>query len=597
MKNLYEELLIIRKAYNHVKAEEIEEVYSKGKDLLDVLYLQWEYAQEIGNNQIKVSLSEIAIESQDKLLRSIQHIANKLEKAERKADLRAIDMYGKQFAKIDELQDDLFAFSGRNNLKMFALYIEKYRNKKVWDKTMQTVESVFHYGNKMINEEDFRMLRVSLQPGIGKSYIGNLIVANMLGNNPSLSILRITFSDDLVQITTSQTKEIINSSAFKRVFRRYENIENVFKRDKIDSFRMCDSEDENNFFAVTRDGQATGKRAKVVIIDDYLKGQSEANSITLQKQLIDRYDSDWSSRADDSMQKTILLGTMWSPYDLLNVLYDRECEDDSLIPSQSFKYTEISKDNKSAFIGIPALDDNEKSTCPRRFSTDYLLKKKKNMDTYLWAAVYMQQPIAPEGLEFTWNLLEQYDTLPSREVLETTYASLDPARKGKNYVSMPIVNKYANCDKYYLVDFLYQKKSMEELYDSIVDKVINNDIKRLVVENNTDTSLKRVLDDKLKEKGHYTCQIEEMYSYQNKEQRIKDNQGGVRNAIVYPRKQNLVSSSDLSKAMESITSYSFDYPNKYDDGIDSIVLLLQHFKKEKAKFYKIGTLERSYYGI
>ncbi|WP_303395137.1 hypothetical protein, partial [Amedibacillus dolichus] len=53
-----------------------------------------------------------------------------------------------------------------------------------------------------------------------------------------------------------------------------------------------------------------------------MKGQIECNNVQLHNQLTQRYYSDWSSRADDDKQKTMLLGTMWADTDLLNVLYD-----------------------------------------------------------------------------------------------------------------------------------------------------------------------------------------------------------------------------------------------------------------------------------
>lgn len=107
---------------------------------------------------------------------------------------------------------------------------------------------------------------------------------------------------------------------------------------------------------------------------------------------------------------------------------------------------------------------------------------------------------------------------------------------------------------FYLVDFLYQKKGMDDLYDPIVDMIIKHQLNQLVVENNTDTSLKTVLEERLHKKGYYGCNIVEKYSTQNKEQRIKDYQSTVRNSIVYPA-QNLFSPiTQMGEAMESITS-------------------------------------------
>ena len=312
--------------------------------------------------------------------------------------------------------------------------------------------------------------------------------------------------------------------------------------------------------------------------------------------MLNRYESTWASRADDDNLKVFLLGTMWADTDLLNVLHDRELEDDVLIPDPLHKWTEVSKTGSSVWIGVPALDENDKSTCPKRYSTEKLRKKRKHMDRFLWMCVYQQDPIAPEGLEFDWAVLDQYDELPNSRI-ECRYASLDPARKGKNYVSMPICYKYESSEKYFLADFLYKKKSMKELYDEIVDKIIIHKLNKLVLENNTDTSLKEVLETRLKNRGYLGCVIIEHYSTINKEKRINDHQGDIRNMIVYPRKGMYPQNTDMGKAMDGVTSYSFNYPNKFDDGIDSIGMFVMEFISVVSKFARAGGVDRRKLGF
>lgn len=344
--------------------------------------------------------------------------------------------------------------------------------------------------------------------------------------------------------------------------------------------------------------QATGKRGKIVVIDDILKGALESTNVELHKSLMDRFDSDWSSRADDDMQKTLLLGTMWSNTDPLNVMYDRACSDSDLIDSKKFKYTEVARNGKSVFIGIPALDEKDESTCPLRYSTEYLLKKKKQMSPYLWQAVYMQDPIAPSGIAFEYGNLKTYEKLPKMNNSVVRYASLDPARRGKNYVTMPIFYRFSDSkEEFYLVDCLYQKKAMNELYDSIVAMIVEHRLSHLVIENNTDTSLKYVLETKLRALRYFGCTIVEKYSVANKEQRIKDNQGYMRNNIIYPKKGLFPTASDISQGMENFVTYSFDYPNKYDDFPDAIALFTMEYIKGTSKPLKAQAVSRRILGI
>lgn len=492
-----------------------------------------------------------------------------------------------------ELRKKFFAMSARRNLKNYALYHEQYKSNKVWAKTMETVECIFHYMDIFDTSPVLNLLRASLMPSMGKSYIANLYVSQCLGNDPNDQLLRITYSDDLCITTTAQTESIINSRAFREIFPRYAKMidKHIFKVSTKYQICMCDSENEYNLFAVTRDGQSTGKRAKKLIIDDLLKDDTESYNKTLHKKMVDRYDSTWTSRAEDDNLKILLLGTMWAPTDLLNVVYDRAIKDDRLIASRRYQYVEETKSGKSVFIGVPALDENDMSTCPKRYSSESLRKKRDNMSHFLWMCVYQQTPIPPDELDFDYSLLKQYEEVPKNT--GTRYAALDPARKGKNYVSMPIFYEVRDIkNQYALVDFLYKKRSMKEMYDLIVDKIIEHRINFMVIENNTDTSLEMVISTKLHEKGYFNCKIIEKYSSENKEQRIKNNQGAVKGNIIYPKKGMYSNNTDIGKAMESATSYSFEYPNKFDDAIDSIVLFIQEFVDKSFEFSEVESFIR-----
>ena len=67
--------------------------------------------------------------------------------------------------------------------------------------------------------------------------------------------------------------------------------------------------------------------------------------------------------------------------------------------------------------------------------------------------------------------------------------------------------------------------------------------------------------------------------------------------IVYPKKGMYPSNSDMGKAMESMTSYSFNYPNKFDDAIDSIALYVMEFIVQTYKFAKLRPFDRRKLGF
>ena len=68
---------------------------------------------------------------------------------------------------------------------------------------------------------------------------------------------------------------------------------------------------------------------------------------------------------------------------------------------------------------------------------------------------------------------------------------------------------------------------------------------------------------------------EEQEAIARLEQRIKDNQGYVKKLIMFPNRKKWKSiGSEFKEAMEQMMSYSFEKPNKHDDSIDSICIMV-----------------------
>lgn len=170
-------------------------------------------------------------------------------------------------------------------------------------------------------------------------------------------------------------------------------------------------------------------------------------------------------------------------------------------------------------------------------------------------------------------------------------ATLDTARKGKDNVSMSIFRNDFN-GSHYLIDAIYKQKPMDDLYNEIIDKIIDNTITTLVIENNIDTSLKTLLEQKLHSKGVYWCVIIEKYNTIKKEERIKNNRGIVQKQIIFPDKSIVKSNTDMGRMMDNITKYSFDKPNKHDDGIDSVCMYASEIILGKGGLSKPKAIQR-----
>ncbi len=500
------------------------------------------------------------------------------------------------------LEDDLYALASFRSLKHFAFYIERGNKKKVWAKTMPIFEQYFYYTNKMILNGDMKMIRASYFPGAGKTYAGNLTCAFWFGYDEEMTILRITYSDDLAKSFTKQIENIMTGEQYKKVFPKFNKTPNeVFKTHNAYEL-WIEGSSNANFYATTRDGQSTGKRAKLLMIDDVTKGAKEAYDTDLQKKIVVMYDNDWSSRADDDDQKEILLGTMWSRFDILNVRQQRDEEDGELIEDEMFKYTKLNLEGTSAYIGVPLLDyDTDETTCPLRYSTAYGRKKReKSVDKSLFEAVYQQRPQEPEDLIFAYRKLNTYNdkTFP-KEILQGDYecrAFIDPNRTGFDYFVcafykrhlIPQQNASDKYSKWYFVDVICRKKTYKMVKEDLLEKIKKNNVSKLGIEINTSNELPELIEEDLLNLGYTDFEMQEEFSTEKKEKKIADAQQEVIDEIVYPAKGLFADNSEMGIAMTMLTTYSIDKKNEHDDFPDcNVMFIKKNILEENQNEYEI----------
>ena len=504
--------------------------------------------------------------------------------------------------KYYELWEKSYAFAGRRSLEHFIDYIEMEKSNKVLASRRAVLKPFIFYLNKIAFSEKLKYIIASYPPSTGKSFSLNYFTAWLFGLNINNSVLRLSYSEELVLGFSRSIQDIIRNPRFSDVFPQFKIYgTKPFAKEKESDWKIKNADTLTSHMSRTRDGAVTGIRAnKAIIFDDMTKGATEATNSTLHAQLYDRWKTEWYNRRDGDTTKFIFAGTMWSPEDILNrVTQDRESLSE-VIESKHFKYVWETKDGSTVFIRIPLLDENDETTCEDVMSTQEARELRDTTDEFLFSCVYQQEPIAPTGLNFADELLNHYDKLPvNQDGKDACYnyclAVLDTTRRGKDNVSMPIFK--TDGVQYYLVDVIFKQKAMTDLYEEIVSKIEQWNIIWFAIENNTDTSLKTLLEDRLEARGILTCSMTEKYNTQKKEIRIKDQQGLIKKMLVFKDKRAYTRNSDYGKFMNNLTKYSFDYPNKHDDAPDSLALFISEIVLERGKPSKPKPINRARLGI
>ena len=145
------------------------------------------------------------------------------------------------------------------------------------------------------------------------------------------------------------------------------------------------------------DGTFTGESLDLVIVDDPIKGRAEAESGTEREHLWDVF-TDTIERRFQPWTSIIVIHTRWVPDDLGGRLAAGHCHP---MTGQPYEH-----------IRLPALDANDVSLHPQRFSSEVYRRMRDRTAPYSWSSLYMGQPFTKGGRAFEGA--EFYDSLPAK---------------------------------------------------------------------------------------------------------------------------------------------------------------------------------------
>lgn len=507
-----------------------------------------------------------------------------------------------EYGKWNALYEGFYAIAAFRSLEHFAIFMEwdKAPSDKMWEYSIDTfkdggfsgcTKGFFHYMTSAIMQRKPTYIEKQLPTAYGKSYSDSMAISFILGYNKNEQIIKVVGNNSLPSKCTMQVVNIMTNKRYRQVFPEYAKLCDSEKNVKDQIFSVCKIQDgmltvrgsskDTNYECFSKGCDRDGIRCSYLFMDDVTQ-RSEILKLDMHKSDITAFDGTWKRRAENESRLIIVnSGTTYDAYDILSVLKFRY-SDGMLYKSSINKWTYTNKDKTAAFICVPKLDDKGRLTFPQKCVLKNVLADKRN-NYELFMAMDMQQPIIPKEYSFYWDYLQQYDYVPS-DCSEYAVAALDPARTGSNYVSMPIFRKrkeidnesQTEIDKFYLVDCLYEKITMDEAYGKIVNLVEKHHITKLHIERNTDTSLKYLLAKIMAERGITYCEISEVYSTKKKEDRIYADETVIKKHIVFPKKDMFELASQMGTFMNHIISYKYKGA-EYDDSIDSVGLFCDRF--------------------
>lgn len=288
--------------------------------------------------------------------------------------------------------------------------------------------------------EDVRIM-IFMPPRHGKSDMATQKLPSwILGKDPATPIMVASYSDELATDFGQMTRDIMQLPAYQIMFKS-----RLRSDAKAKGKWMTD--EGGGYTAVGVGGAQTGRGFKIGIVDDPFKNREEADSITIRDSRHKWYQSTFSTREEGNSMIIFIL-TRWHDDDLAGrVLRDSREAKRNGEPHDDWEIIEY---KAIATKDEPNRNEGE-ALWPSKFSIEKLLKKKSEMGTYEFSALYQQTPIDEENRKFKsdwfqYRSLEEMRDKETYNVMTIDPRGTDDIRQGKDYIGATInlVDKEGN---------------------------------------------------------------------------------------------------------------------------------------------------------
>ena len=486
-----------------------------------------------------------------------------------------------------------YKLAARVSLEHYMVYREwdEPEKEKFFEPRYNILAGYIHYLQELECNPEFRTLIFNAPSGYGKSYPKKVSEAWTFGIENTGAILSLCSNDDVVKSGSRTVIDEIKSEAFGEVFPKMkwnEDDKDYFLKETDEKWKLKTCKLPFSYYAKTTQANVVGSRAsKSIHIDDLYPDYKEAMNQNLNKYYFNKSITVWEKRfVQNKTPKVCITGTLWASGDYIDLKIQQLKKEHKFTKHPKYKYTLISEDRSCAIIQVPALDyETGQSTCPELKSTAELLKEKANMEEYLWETNFQQRPTNPESLIFSYDKLRTYNTVPTSEY-KGTYAVIDATRKtGKDFFAMPVFKKVENNNlfDYYLIDALFTRTATKDMYNDIVDKIIEHNIVFMVIESNVTSELKANIERICSERGVVPPEIIEKYNVENKAARITNEMHLIKKVLVFPDKIMYGINTDMGKFMNNLTTYNSDGTNANDDAPDSSAMFCSEIIEENSQ--------------
>jgi predicted phage terminase large subunit-like protein len=454
-----------------------------------------------------------------------------LLKLEQKIRLARKDFW--EFCKL--LHPDFYKES-RPHLKEYCYLLQAFYYRELKDK----------------NGDVCTRLAISLPPQHGKSRTLFLFECWVFGHDPGNMVLTLSYSDDMAIKFSRYVRDTIGQEKLNPLNVVYSDIFPETRLKAGDASVQSWALDGRHFSykgAGILSGGFTGLSAKMIVIDDPIKGSYEAFNKTHKQSIIEAYTGTVLQRRNPGCLEIINM-TRWAADDLIGHVLSSEYKDTWYVYEKSIQ------------------DIEGNMLCDELLSEADYLYLASSLDQVILNANYWNKLIDESFLMYPeFKRFNKYE----KQKFERTICATDTADTGKDFLSAPVAKVLKG--QLYIFDWLYTQEDTETTPFKYAEMLVNNNVEFARIESNGGGNIFANFVKEILWKDYSTREIDikTFPQTKNKEARIRDFSFWIMNNVFFPEDFNITH----PQVWRALTTFLRVGKNINDDAPDSLTMLAE----------------------
>jgi len=258
--------------------------------------------------------------------------------------------------------------------------------------------------DKVVTHEVSRLIIIA-PPQHGKSTLASVhFPAYWFGRNPDSPIILTSYAASLAESKSRQARDLLESEDYKVLF---PEIDTDKTSRSVTNWQIAHRRGE--LIAAGIGGPITGHGAALGIIDDPIENWEQAQSATVRDGTYEWYRTTFRTRIWEGAAIVIIM-TRWHEDDLVGKLLAEKTGVWTILRLPAVAEDQEVRDAFNKDLELPEGEPDPlgrspgEPLTPKRFSSEELVRLKRDVGSLAWNGEYQGRPKAPEGNRFkrTW---------------------------------------------------------------------------------------------------------------------------------------------------------------------------------------------------